>query len=37
MIRRFTLLVSIVICLMSCSTEDEKITPIELSTEGIDF
>ena len=22
---------------MSCSTEDEKFTPIELSTEGIDF
>ena len=37
MIRRFTLLVSIVICLMSCSTEDEKFTPIELSTEGFDF
>ena len=37
MIRRFLLLASIVICLMSCSTEDEKFTPIELSTEGIEF
>ena len=37
MIRRFPLLISIIICLMSCSTEEEKFTPIELSIEGVEF
>lgn len=37
MIRRFPLLISIIICLMSCSTEAEKVTPIELSIEGVEF
>lgn len=37
MIRRFALLISIIICLMSCSTEEEKFTPIELSIEGVEF
>ena len=37
MIRRFPLLISIIICLMSCSTEEEKFTPIELSVKGVEF
>ena len=37
MIRRFPLLISIIICLMSCSTEEEKITPIKLSVKGVEF
>ena len=37
MIRRFALLISIIICLMSCSTEEEKFTPIELSVKGVEF
>jgi len=37
MIRRFALLISIINCLMSCSTEEEKFTPIELSIEGVEF
>lgn len=31
------MLISIIICLMSCSTEEEKFTPIELSIEGVEF